>query len=126
MGSAPSDGEPEVPWRQRLSLRLRIAMVAALVVTGVVSLGGVAILLTIRAELVSAADDAVTARAEEVAALVADGTAPAPIPTMLDPETFAEVVADGRVVAATEGLGDGSRFDLPTRRPGDAGVVGVD
>ena len=59
-------------------MRLRIALVTALVVAGVVTLGGVLILLALRAELLQVADDAVTARADEVAGLVADGSLPGP------------------------------------------------
>ena len=104
-----------LPWRHRISLRVRIALVAAVVVAVVVTLGGVMILLALRGELLGVADDAVSARADEIAALVTEGTLPARLPAQRDPVTFAEVVADGRVVAATPGLGDRNRFHLPER-----------
>ena len=114
-----------LPWRHRISLRVRIALVAAVVVAVVVTLGGVMILLALRGELLGVADDAVSARADEIAALVTEGTLPARLPAQRDPVTFAEVVADGRVVAATPGLGDRNRFHLPERAAGQADVSGV-
>ena len=119
-----AEGRPR-SWRHRISLRVRIALVTALVVTGVVTLGGVLILLALRAELLEVADDAVTARADEVASLVTDGRLPARLPAQRDPVTFVEVVADGRLVAATPGLDERNRFDLRERAAGQADVSGV-
>lgn len=118
------EGGP-LSWRHRISLRVRIALVAAVVVAVVVTLGGVLILLALRAELLQVADDAVSARADEVAGLVTEGRLPARLPAQRDPVTFAEVVADGRLVAATPGLDEANRFHLGERAAGQADVSGV-
>jgi acyl transferase domain-containing protein len=92
-------------WRHRLSLRLRITLLTAAVVAVVVALGGFLILVALRAALVSAADEAVEARAQEMAAVAVRDELPRPVPATHDPVTFAEVVAGGRTVTASEGLG---------------------
>jgi signal transduction histidine kinase len=113
------------PWRHRLSLRLRITLVTAVVVAVVVALGGILILVALRAELVAAADDAVEARADEIARLAADDALPRPLPPMHDPVTFSEVVSGGRTVTATDSLLGGTGFDLPEQEAGQVDVSGV-
>jgi signal transduction histidine kinase len=113
------------PWRHRLSLRLRITLVTAVVVAVVVALGGILILVALRAELVAAADDAVEARADEIARLAADDALPRPLPPMHDPVTFSEVVSGGRTVTATDSLLGGTGFDLPAQEAGQVDVSGV-
>jgi signal transduction histidine kinase len=113
------------PWRHRLSLRLRITLVTAVVVAVVVALGGILILVALRAELVAAADEAVEARADEIARLAADDALPRPLPPMHDPVTFSEVVSGGRTVTATDSLLGGTGFDLPAQEAGQVDVSGV-
>ena len=113
------------PWRHRLSLRLRITLVTAVVVAVVVALGGILILVALRAELVAAADEAVEARADEIARLAADDALPRPLPPMHDPVTFSEVVSGGRTVTATDSLLGGPGFDLPEQEAGQVDVSGV-
>jgi signal transduction histidine kinase len=113
------------PWRHRLSLRLRITLVTAVVVAVVVALGGILILVALRAELVAAADEAVEARADEIARLAADDALPRPLPPMHDPVTFSEVVSGGRTVTATDSLLGGTGFDLPEQEAGQVDVSGV-
>ena len=113
------------PWRHRLSLRLRITLVTALVVAVVVALGGILILVALRAELVAAADEAVEARADEIARMAADDALPRPLPPMHDPVTFSEVVSGGRTVTATDSLLGGTGFDLPEQDAGQVDVSGV-
>jgi signal transduction histidine kinase len=113
------------PWRYRLSLRLRITLLTAVVVAVVVALGGALILVALRAELVEAADQAVRVRAEELASLAAVDRLPRPLPSMQDPVTFAEVVADGETVTASHGLVGDNGFGLPERKAGDVEVAGV-
>jgi signal transduction histidine kinase len=112
-------------WRHRLSLRLRITLVTAVVVAVVVALGGILILVALRAELVAAADEAVEARADEIAGLAADDALPRPLPPMHDPVTFSEVVSGGRTVTATDSLLGGPGFDLPEQEAGQVDVSGV-
>ena len=114
-----------LPWRHRISLRVRIALVAAVVVAVVVTLGGVLILLALRAELLQVADDAVSRAGGRGRRARGRGRLPARLPAKRDPVTFAEVVADGRLVAATPGLDEGNRFDLRERAAGQADVSGV-
>lgn len=99
-------------WRHQISLRLRITVITAVVVGAVAALGGLLIMLALRSELIQAADDAVEARAGEVADLATKGALPTTLPPTRDPETFAEVVADGQMVTATEGLEGHHRFAL--------------
>jgi signal transduction histidine kinase len=112
-------------WRRRVSLRLRITALTALVVALVVALGGILILLSLRSELLGAADDAGKERAQEIARLAADGRLPTPLPEMQDPETPGEVVSGGQVVTATAGLDAPGGLGLPERRPGEVDVVEV-
>lgn len=112
-------------WRHRLSLRLRITLLTAVVVAVVVALGGFLILVALRAALVSAADEAVQVRAQEMAALAVRNELPRPVPAMHDPVTFAEVVADGRTVTASEALPAGRGFGLPEEEAGRVDLYGV-
>src|SRR4051794_25543500 len=95
--------EERLPWRQRLSLRLRITLITAVAVGVVVAVGGILILVALRLELIQAADDAVEVRATEVARLAAKDRLPRSLPATRDPQTFAQVVADGRLLTATRG-----------------------
>jgi signal transduction histidine kinase len=91
----------------------------------VVALGGILILIALRAELVAAADEAVEARAGEIARLAADDALPRPLPPMHDPVTFSEVVSGGHTVTATDSLIGGTGFDLPEQEAGQVDVSGV-
>jgi signal transduction histidine kinase len=118
-----TDDGARVPWHRRLSLRLRITLVTALVVAVAMTVGGALILLALDSQLVAAADDEARVRAEEIAVLAAAGDLPTPLPAMRDPEAFAEVVSGDEVVAATPGLDARARFGLPERAPGEVEVT---
>ena len=120
----PDDGE-RLPRLHRMSLRLRITLLTALVVAVAVALGGVLILKTLDAELRGAADDVGKERAQEITGLAAEGRLPSTLPGMEDPVTPAVVVSRGRLVAATPGFTDPRGFGLPERTAGDVAVVGV-
>ena len=120
-----TDEGPRPPWYRRISLRLRITLVTAVVVSVVVTLGGILILVALRSELVAAADEAVEARADEIARLAADDALPRPLPPMHDPVTFSEVVSGGQTVTATDQLLGGNGIDLPEQEVGEADVSGV-
>jgi signal transduction histidine kinase len=120
-----SEANERVRWRHRLSLRLRITLLTALVVALVVTGGGLLILVALRSELVGIADEAGRIRAEEVTELASQDALPTPLPVMQDPETFVEVVSDGQLVTATEGLDESNLFDLPERDGGDKTVSEV-
>src|SRR4051794_4945412 len=104
-------GHP-LAWRHRVSLRLRITVITVVVVGAVAAVGVLLALLALRSELIRAADEAVELRAGEVAELATRGALPTTLPPTQDPETFAEVVADGQMVTATEGLEGHHRFAL--------------
>ncbi|HSS68663.1 MAG TPA: ATP-binding protein [Nocardioidaceae bacterium] len=114
--SAPARG---TAWLRQLSLRTRITMVTAAVVAVTLVVGGLLIVAALRKELVNTADDAGTVRARAVADLAATSELTNPLPVD-DPETFVEVVQDGRIVAATEGIPPQNVFDLPAQEPRSA------
>ncbi len=115
------DGDT-LPWRHRVSLRLRITLLTALVVAIAVALGGVLIMVSLESELLGAADDVGKDRAQEIAGLAAHGSLPTTLPEMEDPETPAEVVTGGRVVTTTADLDGQGGLGLPERRAGEIHV----
>ena len=120
------DGQDgRLPWLHRISLRLRLTVLTALVVAAAVALGGLLILVSLESELLRAADDAGKERAQELAVLAAEGSLPTPLPEMQDPETFAEVVSNGQIITETAGLDQRSAFELPERKVGQIDLVEV-
>jgi len=118
------EGGP-VPRLRRVSLRLRITLLTAVVVAVAVALGGILILVSLRSELLGAADDVGRERAQEIAALATDGDLPSSLAEAEDPETPAEVVSRGRVVTATPGFSGSGGLGLPEQTPGEIGVQEV-
>ncbi len=114
-----------LPWRHRVSLRLRITLLTALVVALAVALGGLLIMVSLESELLGAADDVGKERAQEISGLAAQGNLPTTLPEMEDPETPAEVVTSGRVVATTSDLDGQGGIGLPERKAGEIHVVEV-
>jgi signal transduction histidine kinase len=121
-----AEGGDRLAWRHRISLRLRITLLTALVVAVAVALGGVLITVSLRSELLGAADDVGKERAQELAGLAADGNLPTSLPEMEDPETPAEVVSGDGVLATTPGFSGTSGLGLPARAAGRVDVVEVD
>jgi signal transduction histidine kinase len=109
-------------WLHRVSLRLRITLLTALVVALAVALGGLLILVSLESELLGAADDVGKERAQEIAGLAAEGALPSALPEMEDPETPAEVVSSGRVVTATPGFQEPGGLGLSERTAGEIDV----
>jgi signal transduction histidine kinase len=120
------EGGDRLSWRHRVSLRLRITLLTALVVAVAMALGGVLIMVSLRSELLGAADDVGKERAQELAGLAAAGNLSRSLPEMEDPETPAEVVSGDGVLAATPGFSGTSGLGLPARTPGQVDVVEVD
>jgi hypothetical protein len=114
-----------LPWRHRVSLRLRITLLTALVVAIAVAVGGLLIMVSLESELIGAADDVGKERAQEIAGLAARGNLPTTLPEMEDPETPAEVVTSGQVITTTADLDGQGRLGLPERRAGEIHVVEV-
>jgi signal transduction histidine kinase len=119
--------KPDAPrWYRRLSLRLRMIMVTAVVVAVVLIVGGALILLAVRSELLKTADEEGAVNAADVAELAVAGALQRPLPVMHDPEVAVQVVSGGRVVTHSV-TADGTRpFDLPTKPPGVSEVFKVD
>jgi signal transduction histidine kinase len=111
-----------LPWRHRVSLRLRITLLTALVVAIAVAVGGLLIMVSLESELLGAADDVGKERAQEIGTLAARGDLPTTLPEMEDPETPAEVVTGGRVVTTTADLAGQGGLGLPERRAGEIHV----
>ncbi len=114
-----------LPWWHRVSLRMRITLLTALVVAIAVAVGGLLIMVSLESELLGAADDVGKERAQEIAVVAAHGNLPTTLPEMEDPETPAEVVTGGRVVATTSDLDGRGGIGLPERGPGETDVVDV-
>ena len=120
---APADRDP-VGW-YRLSLRSRMVLLTAAIVTAVVAAGGVMIVAAVEAELLEDAEDVAIVRADEVAELVATGSAPTRLPTT-EVEAVVQVVSGGQLVAATSNVAEARAFDLPAQDPGTTQVMSVD
>jgi signal transduction histidine kinase len=117
-----ADAGGRLAWLHRVSLRLRITVLTALVVAVAVTLGGILIMVSLESELLGAADDVGKERAQELSSLAATDDLPTSLPEMEDPETPAEVVSRGRVVAATPGFAGTGGLGLPARAPGEIDV----
>ena len=120
-----SEEGDRLPWWHRVSLRLRITLLTALVVAIAVAVGGLLIVVSLKSELLGAADDVGKERAQEIAGLAAQGNLPTTLPEMEDPETPAEVVTGGQVVTTTADLDGQGGLGLPERRAGEIRVVEV-
>jgi signal transduction histidine kinase len=111
-------------WLRQMSLRTRITLVTAAMVAVTLVVGGFLIIAALRTELVDTADEAATMRARAIADLAVSSELDHPLPAD-DPETFVEVVQDGRLVTATDGIPPGDAFDLPAQDPGSAAIYDV-
>lgn len=113
------------PWHQRMSLRSRMVLIATTAVAVVVALAGVLIVLAVRSELISAADEVGEVRAEQVAQLAAAGDLPHKLVHAEDIEVAVQVVQGGRVVSATQNALGSAVFPLPLQPPGADRVIRV-
>ncbi|MBA2559594.1 MAG: HAMP domain-containing protein [Propionibacteriales bacterium] len=101
-------------------------IVTAFVVAGVLAIGGVLILLAIRAELVDAADAVGDANSFEIAQLAHANDLPRIVPVMTDPEIAVQVVSNGRVLAESMNIRGSPELDLASPRPGETDVLQVE
>jgi signal transduction histidine kinase len=116
---------PDPVWHQQLSLRSRMVLIAAAAFGLVVVLAGTFIVLTVRAELIDAADEAGEARAEEVAKLARLDMLPPRLVAVEDVEAAVQVVRDDEVVSATPNAPGRDFFAVPEQPPGSDDVVQV-
>jgi signal transduction histidine kinase len=114
------------PWYHRLSLRSRMIMTTAVVVAVMLAVGGALILLTVKADLIDAADEVGDANAIDVAELASTGALPRPLPAVRDTEAAVQVVSDGSIVTQTVNIEGTRAFDLPLEPPGASEVLEVD
>ena len=115
---------PTGSWRLRVSLRTRIAATAAIVISAILAVGGLSILISLKAELVGGVDQVTRIRAEEIADQLAKSKLPPSLPSTGNTEFYVEVVSQGRLVIASDELGDANRFGLPEQPAGQVKVFG--
>ena len=98
------------------SLRLRLTLLATLVVTATIALGTAVLAITLVSSVRTNVDTTLNAYAESIARSAAGATWPAPLPAAPgDPGIWAQVVdVSGHVVAATANItGQPARYTLP-------------
>ena len=111
---------------RRLSLRARMVLINAAVVTVVLTVGGLALIAAARAELIEDATDVSRAHAKELAALAVAGELPDVLPVVGNEEHVVQVVSDGQVLAASANVRTWSAFPLAERPPGTTEIRTVD
>jgi signal transduction histidine kinase len=104
----------------RGSVRVRITAAATLVVLLALAAASWLLLTTAERALRNSQDDAARARATELLGLAEAGRLPPRLPSLGD-DAFAQVVADGRVVGASEG--NGGRPPVTSYRPSSGETV---
>ncbi len=88
----------------RVSLRVRVTLVAALAIATGLFVAAVLLVLSLRAGLVNGLDDAAQARAAAAAAALARGDVPAAVSTVGEDSLVQVLSADGTVLAGSPGL----------------------
>lgn len=110
-------------WWQRLTLRMRMVLVAAAALVVAALVGGALTLFLTRSLLIEAADDLGEARAEQIAELAAEQDLPRLIPQADDVEAAVQVVRDDQVVSATANARDRADVPLGAQEPGAEEIV---
>lgn len=91
--------------RQGTGLRLRLTLLATVVVAGMLAVASVGLVVTQRRLLTRSIDDTVRQRADDLAALVASGQVPPTLSQAGDDDTLAQVVtAEGEILASSRNL----------------------
>ena len=103
---------------QRLSLRTRIVALAAVAVALVLLAGGWLLTSALRQALVDDLARAAALRSQDLATLAAQGSLPRPIPIGDADEALVQVVAGGRVVAASANAPGQPALQLEAPPPG--------
>jgi signal transduction histidine kinase len=116
---------PELrPW-QRRSLRTRIVAFATVAVMLVLVAGGWLLTSALRQALVDDLARAAALRSQDLATLATQGSLPRPIPIGDADEALVQVVAGGRVVAASDNATDQPALELEAPPPGTTTVTDV-
>jgi len=106
-------------WYQRISLRTRMLIISSLAVALVLAVGGVLLLVLLRAELVDSADDAGEDTAISIAQLAQKGTLPPELASTEEVAAAVQVVKGGEVISATTNVVGSRPFQMAELSPGD-------
>lgn len=109
----------------RWSLRTRVVAVATILVTVVLVVGGLLLGLRLRQVMIGDVREATLVRANDLAALAGSGQLPSPVPVGDADEALVQVVAQGRVVAASSNADRIPPLDVPVPPPGESRVTEV-
>ena len=112
--------------RPSSSLRLRIVLVTAVAVTGLVTVVDVLTVRFVRAQFVESATEMSHNRAGEVARLAADGMLTRHLPALDEGETIVQVVRAGSVVSRTANVTEAPMLGLPTQAPGELQTLALE
>ncbi len=107
----------------RLTLRARMVLVATILVTVILVLGGLVLVSGLRRLLTHNALESAQVRAQDLASFAADGELPDPIPITSDEQALVQVVAGGRVVGASGNIAGEDPLPVPVP---PVGAVRVD
>ena len=113
-----TDGAPASRWYQRLSLRTRMMLTAAIAVAVVQSLGGYLVLSLLRTELIETAQDDGRSEARRIAELAAHGVLPDELPRTGDLSTAVQVIQSGVVISGTPNALNRRLFVMEELKPG--------
>lgn len=116
-----TDGGPasRSRWYQRLSLRTRMMLTAAIAVAVVLSFGGFLVLSLLRTELIETAQDDGRSEAKRIAELAAHGVLPDELPRSGDLSTAVQVSQDGVVISGTSNALNRKLFVMEELKPGE-------
>jgi signal transduction histidine kinase len=112
--------------RQHMTLRFRMVVITGLAVATVVAVGGLLIVLSLRAELYETVDETALQDARAVNVLAQDAPLPNVLPPQGDLEQAIQVVVHGEVVSQTANLDTTRAFTLAAPPVGEVRVTEVD
>lgn len=109
-----------------MSLRLRIVLVTAVAVTGLITVVDALTMMSVRSAFVEAATELSQDRATEVAELAVAGGLTHRLPTVDEGETIVQVVSAGAVVSRTANVSEAPMLRLSWPEPGAMQSLDVD
>jgi hypothetical protein len=101
-----------------VSVRLRITVLAALLTTVAIAIGGTVLVTSLRSSLIEAADVSSRTRANELASAAAKGQLPESIANIAEEGVAQVVTDDGTVLAASENVHGEERISAMIPRRG--------
>lgn len=106
-------------WYQRISLRTRMLIISSLAVALVLAVGGVLLLVVLRAALVESADDAGEDTAISISKMAQKGTLPTELASTEEIAAAVQVVKGGEVISATTNAVGSRPFQMTELQPGE-------